>query len=156
VVEAFQLTVNGAAKSVKADPRQTVLEVLREELGLTGTKYGCGEGQCGACTVLVEGKPTFSCMTKIGEVAGKKVTTIEGLATGDKLHPVQAAFLEEGAFQCGYCTAGMVMATVGLLRDKPKPTEGEIVEALNGHICRCGGYARQIQAVRRAAGEVKG
>jgi aerobic-type carbon monoxide dehydrogenase small subunit (CoxS/CutS family) len=153
--EAFALTVNGVAKSVKADPRQTLLEVLREELGLTGTKYGCGEGQCGACTVLVEGKPRFSCMTKIGEVADKKVTTIEGLAAGENLHPVQAAFLEEGAFQCGYCTSGMVMATVALLAEKPKPTDGEIVEKLNGHLCRCGGYAKQIAAVRRAAGEVK-
>jgi aerobic-type carbon monoxide dehydrogenase small subunit (CoxS/CutS family) len=152
MMQTYQLTVNGAEKSVKADERQTLLDVLREDLGLTGTKYGCGEGQCGSCTVLVDGKPAFSCTTKIGQVANKGVTTIEGLAKDGKLHPVQAAFLEEGAFQCGYCTPGMILETVALLAEKPKPTETEIVSRLNGHICRCGGYMKVIRAVVRAAG----
>jgi aerobic-type carbon monoxide dehydrogenase small subunit (CoxS/CutS family) len=155
----ISLTVNGEKRQVSVDPRTPLLYVLREDLGLTGTKYGCGEGQCAACTVLVEGKPIFSCLTPIQEVANKNVLTIEGLvkatagATEPALHPVQAAFQEEGAFQCGYCTPGMILGTVALLAENPHPTDEQIVSKLNGHLCRCCGYARVIKAVHRAAGE---
>lgn len=145
------LTVNGRQRPVKTDPQRPLLDVLREDLELTGTKYGCGEGQCGACTVLVDGRPTLSCLTPVSEAAGKAITTIEGLARGDTLHPVQEAFLAESAFQCGYCSPGMILATVALLKEKPRPTEAEIAEALNGHLCRCCGYPRILKAVRRAA-----
>ncbi len=144
-------TVNGARQSVATDPDRPLLDVLREDLHLTGTKYGCGESQCGACSVLVDGKRIFSCRTPIGSVAGKAITTIEGLAEGDKLHPVQAAFFEAGALQCGYCTAGMIMATVSLLASTPDPTDAEIVSGMNRNLCRCGGYARVVAAVRLAA-----
>jgi aerobic carbon-monoxide dehydrogenase small subunit len=146
-------TVNGEKKTVTTDPARLLLEVLREDLGLTGTKYGCGRAQCGACTVLVDGKPTFSCITPISKVEGKTVLTVEGLAKGDTLHPVQEAFLAEEAFQCGYCTPGLIMATVGLLAEKPKPTDDEIVTALDRHLCRCSGYPRILKAVHRAAGQ---
>ena len=146
-------TVNGAEKSVPAEPPRFLLEVLREELGLTGTKYGCGEGECGACTVLVDGRPVRSCRTPVGDAEGKSIVTIEGLVAGGRLHPVQEAFIAEGAIQCGYCTPGMILAVVGLLARKPRPTEAEIVEGLDGNICRCCGYPRIVKAVRRAAGE---
>jgi aerobic-type carbon monoxide dehydrogenase small subunit (CoxS/CutS family) len=126
--------------------------VLREDCGLTGTKYGCGEGHCGACSVMVDGKRAFSCITRAADVNGKAVTTIEGISHGDALHPVQQAFLDENAFQCGYCTPGMIVATVALLAEKPHPTEAELMEYLNAHLCRCGGYANVRRAVRRAAG----
>jgi len=147
----IHFTVNGKPQTVSTDPKRPLLHVLREDLGLTGTKYGCGEGECAACTVLVDGKPMHSCITPAEEVQGKTVTTIEGLKKGETLHPVQEAFLEENAFQCGYCTPGMIMATVAFLAQKPKPTEAEIVEALGGHICRCGSYPRIIKAVQRVA-----
>src|SRR4051812_48638904 len=131
------LTVNGRPTTVKSPADRLLLEVLREDLELTGTKYGCGEGACGACTVLLDGRPTFSCSTRLGDVAGKSITTIEGLAKGDELHPVQAAFLKDGALQCGFCTAGMIMAAAALLELTPSPDEPQIVEAMNGHICRC-------------------
>jgi aerobic-type carbon monoxide dehydrogenase small subunit (CoxS/CutS family) len=123
---------------------------------LTGTKYGCGEGACGACTVLVNGKRTFSCSTPASECAGKKVQTIEGVAKGETLHPVQEAFLAEGAFQCGYCTPGMIMATIALLDHKPDPSDSEIVEWMNTNLCRCCGYPKVLAAVRRAAGKGTG
>src|SRR3954469_14516813 len=145
------LTVNGRPTTVKSPADRLLLEVLREDLSLTGTKYGCGEGACGACTVLVDGKPTFSCSTRMSDAAGKSITTIEGLAKGDELHPAQAAFLDEAAFQCGYCTAGMIMAAAALLERTPSPDDAQIVEAMNGHICRCCTYPRIIAAVRRAA-----
>jgi aerobic-type carbon monoxide dehydrogenase small subunit (CoxS/CutS family) len=145
------LTVNGKACHFSTPADRTLLEVLREELQLTGTKYGCGEGACGACTVLVDGKRTFSCSTSVASVVGKKITTIEGLAKGDQLHPVQEAFMAESAFQCGYCTAGMIMATVNLLERKPDPSDAEIVEWMNGHVCRCCNYANELDAIRRAA-----
>jgi aerobic-type carbon monoxide dehydrogenase small subunit (CoxS/CutS family) len=148
---SMTLTVNGRQRPVKTDPQRPLLDVLREDLELTGTKYGCGEGQCGACTVLVDGRPTLSCLTPVSEAAGKTITTIEGLARGDALHPVQEAFLAESAFQCGYCTPGMILATVALLKEKPRPTEAEIAESLNGHLCRCCGYPKILKAVRRAA-----
>jgi aerobic-type carbon monoxide dehydrogenase small subunit (CoxS/CutS family) len=136
---------------VTTESERPLLEVLREDLGLTGTKYGCGEGQCGACSVLVDGKRVFSCRTSVGRVDGKAVQTIEGLTTGDALHPVQEAFLAENAFQCGYCTPGMIMATVSLLNETPKPTEEQIRSGMNRNLCRCCGYQKILKAVRRAA-----
>ena len=146
-----ELTVNGTRRKIDADADRSLLSVLRDDLDLTGTKYGCGEGQCAACTVLVEGQPTKSCLVKVGSVAGKRVVTIEGLAPAGKLHPVQEAFLEADALQCGWCTPGMILGTVGLLRRTPHPSEAEIVGGLNGHICRCGAYPRIVKAVQLAA-----
>jgi len=148
----IRFTVNGKERSVETEPERALLEVLREDLGLTGTKYGCGEGQCGACTVLLDRKAAFSCLTPVGAAQGRQVITIEGLAGNGKLHPVQKAFLEEGAMQCGYCTPGMILRTVALLESHPKPTDAQIVEGLNVNLCRCAGYDRILAAVRRAAG----
>ena len=145
--------VNGEPRSVATDPDRPLLEVLREDLGLTGTKYGCGENRCGACSVLLDGRRVTSCQTPVGAVAGKAVTTIEGLARGDRLHPVQQAFLDEGAFQCGYCTAGMIVAAAALLARTPAPTDAEIVAAMDRNLCRCGSYPQIVAAVRRAARE---
>ena len=149
------LTVNGTERIVTTDPQRPLLDVLREDLHLTGTKYGCGEGRCGACTVLMEGKPIRSCVTPVSVAAQKRIATIEGLAPGEVLHPVQEAFLQEGAIQCGYCTSGMILSAVALLRDKPNPTDDEIVAGMNGNICRCNGYVKIISAVRRAAGQMR-
>jgi aerobic-type carbon monoxide dehydrogenase small subunit (CoxS/CutS family) len=148
-----ELDVNGTRRPIDADPGRTLLTVLREDLDLTGTKYGCGEGQCAACTVLVDGQPTLACITMVGEVAGKRIVTIEGLAPAGKLHPVQEAFLEADAMQCGYCTSGMILGAVALLRSKPNPSDAEIVAGMNGHICRCGTYPRVVRAIHRAAGK---
>ena len=148
---ALVLIVNGTHKSVQAPPEESLLSVLRNRLELTGTKYGCGEGQCGACTVLLDGRPVRSCQTPVSEAAGKKITTIEGLTRNGKLHPVQAAFLEEEAFQCGYCTPGMIVSTVALLESNPNPQRGDVVGHLSGNICRCGTYPRILAAVGRAA-----
>ena len=145
------MTVNGRRHAVTSDPQRPLLDVLREDLGLTGTKDGCGEGKCGSCTVLMDGKPTLACNTPVAKAAGKTVLTIEGLASGKALHPVQEAFLAERAFQCGFCTPGMIMATVALLAETPEPTAAQITAALDGHICRCCGYPRILKAVRRAA-----
>lgn len=150
-----QLTVNGKPRQVSTDPRRTLLDVLREDIGLTGTKFGCGEGQCRACTVLLDGKPTQACQTTMDEVQGRKIETIEGLAEGAKLHPVQEAFVKEGAMQCGYCVPGMIMATVGLLRRNPNPTTADIINGLNGNICRCCGYVNVLKAVERAANAMR-
>jgi aerobic-type carbon monoxide dehydrogenase small subunit (CoxS/CutS family) len=149
----LELTVNGQKRTVTTDPDRPLLDVLREDLELTGVKYGCGESRCGACSVLVDGKRVFSCMVPATSVAGKSVLTIEGLAQGETLHPVQQAFLDEGAFQCGYCTPGMILAAVALLNDKPRPTDAEIVGGMNRNICRCCSYPRIVQAVRRASGQ---
>jgi aerobic-type carbon monoxide dehydrogenase small subunit (CoxS/CutS family) len=146
-------TVNGQPATVTSDPQRPLLDVLREDLKLTGTKYGCGEGACRACTVLMDGKPVTSCNTPAAKAAGTKIVTIEGLSKGDELHPVQEAFLAERAFQCGYCTPGMVLATFALLSATPNPTDEQITSALNGHLCRCGGYERIIKVVRRASGK---
>ncbi len=146
-------TVNGKAATVTSDPQRPLLDVLREDLKLTGTKYGCGEGACRACTVLMDSKPVTACNMPVAQAAGTKIVTIEGLAKGDDLHPVQKAFLTERVFQCGYCAPGIVLATVALLGETPNPTDDQITGALNGHICRCGGYVRTIQAVRLAAGK---
>jgi aerobic-type carbon monoxide dehydrogenase small subunit (CoxS/CutS family) len=150
-----ELLVNGERRRVDVDPKRTLLSVLREELDLTGAKYGCGEGQCGACTVLVDDVAARSCLLKVGAVAGKSVTTIEGLATGDRLHPLQQAFLDAGAMQCGYCTAGMIMSSAGLLRKSPGADEAEIRRALEGNVCRCGTYARVLSAVRSVSGATR-
>jgi aerobic-type carbon monoxide dehydrogenase small subunit (CoxS/CutS family) len=147
----INFTVNGASRSVTTDPARPLLDVLREDLGLTGCKFGCGERQCGACTVLVNGRPTFSCSTRVVTVSNRKIETIEGLSTGDKLHPLQEAFLAESAFQCGYCTTGMIMNALALLRQKAKPTEDEIRSAMDRNMCRCGTHLRVMKAVARAA-----
>jgi aerobic-type carbon monoxide dehydrogenase small subunit (CoxS/CutS family) len=147
----FVLNVNGREARVRTPPERPLLNVLREDLGLTGTKYGCGESRCGACTVLLDGSPRFSCQLQVAEAEGKAITTIEGLADRDRLHPVQEAFLAEKAYQCGYCTPGMILATVALLRENPRPSDDDIRLALNGHLCRCCGYENIVQAVRRAA-----
>jgi aerobic carbon-monoxide dehydrogenase small subunit len=148
-------TVNGKSRTVTTDPQRPLLDVLRETLQLTGTKYGCGEGQCRACTVLMNGKSTASCITTIGEADKQTIVTIEGLANGDKLHPVQQAFLDEGAFQCGYCTAGMIMGTVALLKEVPQPTDDDIRSHMNRHICRCCSYPKYLQAIHRAAAQMQ-
>lgn len=144
-------TVNGRKRTVTTDPQRPLLDVLREDLQLTGVKYGCGELRCGACTVLVDGQRTLSCRTPVAGVEGKTIITIEGLAAGDALHPVQEAFLAEGASQCGYCTPGMILTTVGLLGQTPKPTDEQIMVAMDGNLCRCCGYPKIFKAVRRAA-----
>jgi nicotinate dehydrogenase subunit A len=146
-----ELRVNGSKVSVDAGSGRNLLGVLRDDLRLTGTKYGCGEGQCGACVVLVDGVPRPSCQTEVGTLEGRQILTIEGLATAAKLHPLQQAFLDVGAMQCGYCTPGMIMAGVSLLQTNPAPTESEIIETLDRHICRCGVYRRIVRAIQRAA-----
>ena len=145
------LNINGRAVPVTAPGEETLLSVLRNRLNLTGTKFGCGEGECGACTVLLNGEPAKSCQTSISEAAKAKITTIEGLEHSGRLTPVQQAFLDEGALQCGYCTSGMVMQATGLLQRVPQPTEAQIVNGMNGNICRCGTYPRIVAAVQRAA-----
>src|SRR5262245_10064650 len=152
----LSLQVNGDRKAVEADGDRSLLSVLRDDLGLTGAKYGCGEGKCGACTVIVDGQRVRSCLTRVETVGNKPVRTIEGLATGDTLHPVQQAFLDCDAMQCSYCTCGMIMAVVGLLEEKPHPTREEIVTGLNGNVCRCGTYPRILAAVEKAAAAMKG
>jgi len=147
---SFRLTVNGQQHTVTTDPQRPLLDVLREDLQLTGTKYGCGEGQCRACTVLMNGKSVASCLTAISEADGKKILTIEGVAQGQKLHPVQEAFLAEGAFQCGYCTSGMILGLIGLLTEKPNATEAEVMSRMQKHLCRCCSYPGILRAVRRA------
>ncbi len=146
-----QLHRERPAEDGERHPQRPLLDVLREDLQLTGTKYGCGEGRCGACTVLLDGQPVHSCNTPVGKAEGKTIMTIEGLAAGEKLHPVQEAFLAENAFQCGYCTPGMILASVALLKEMADPTESQIVTRMNGHICRCNVYPRILKAVQRAA-----
>jgi aerobic-type carbon monoxide dehydrogenase small subunit (CoxS/CutS family) len=148
----IKVKVNGRDVDVRGAGDRTLLEVLREDLALTGTKYGCGEGACGACSVLVDGKRIFSCSTPVSRVAGKSITTIEGLAgDADALHPVQQAFLDERGFQCGYCTPGMIMGAIALLGRKPNPSDAEICDGMNGNLCRCCGYENIKNAVKRAA-----
>jgi nicotinate dehydrogenase subunit A len=148
---ALTLLVNGKEHNLEVSPEEILLYVLRDRLDLTGAKYGCGEGQCGACTVLIDGSAVRSCRTQVSAAAGKKITTIEGLARGDALHPVQKAFVQAEAFQCGYCTPGMILSAVALLEHTPKPTEKQIVRYMDGNICRCGTYQRIVEAVRFAA-----
>ena len=144
-------TVNGSAKSVDVPETTSLLEALRNHLGLMGTRYGCGLEQCGACMVLIDSEPAFSCTRETGTVAGRAVTTIEGVGTPDRLHPLQRAFLDEQAGQCGYCLSGIIVSAKALLDRTPKPTRAEIVEALDKHLCRCGAHQRIIRAVERAA-----
>ena len=148
------LQINGAPREVAADRERSLLSVLRDDLLLTGCKYGCGEGECGACTVLVDGQAVRSCITSLGDCAGKRITTVEGLAPEGKLHPVQQAFVEAGAMQCGYCTTGMIMSGVALLERHPQPTRSQICDGMEGNVCRCGTYARIIAALQRA-GELR-
>jgi aerobic-type carbon monoxide dehydrogenase small subunit (CoxS/CutS family) len=146
-----EVSINGTSRSLPEDRAQPLLRFLREGLGLWGTKYGCGEGECGACTVLLDGLPVPACRTRVSEVAGRRVVTIEGLSRDGRLSPVQRAFAEAGAFQCGFCTPGMVVRATALLRTRPDPEEREIREALEPNICRCGGYPGILRAVRLAA-----
>jgi len=146
-----QLNVNGSLCQIDAEAGASLLGVLRDQLDLTGSKYGCGEGQCGACTVLIDGIPRRSCITPVGTVGLKQVTTIEGLAEGDHLHPLQEAFLEEAAMQCAYCTSGMIMTAVSFLRANPNPTPADISHSMEGNICRCGTHPRIVAAIQRAA-----
>jgi len=148
---AFTLLVNGTEHKIDAAPEETLLNVLRNNLELTGTKYGCGEGQCGACTVLIDGSAARSCRMQVTSAAGKKITTIEGLARGDRLHPVQQPFLDTEAFQCGYCTPGMIVSAAALLERTPNPSQQEIIHNMEGNVCRCGAYARIAEAIHRAA-----
>ncbi len=148
------LIVNGDERTVVTDPTRSLQDVLREEFHLTGTKYGCGEGQCGACTVLMNGRRIRSCVTPVSGADKNTITTIEGLADGDSLHPVQQAFLDEGAIQCGYCTSGMILAAAALLKNNPKPTDQQIIEGMNGNLCRCNGFVKILNAVRRAAAQI--
>ncbi|MHC4678380.1 MAG: (2Fe-2S)-binding protein [Planctomycetota bacterium] len=151
---AITLIVNGQERTVVTDPQRSLLDVLREDLHVTGPKYGCGEGRCGACTVLIDGRRTLACVTPVTRADKKTITTIEGLADGDRLHPVQQAFLDEGAIQCGYCTSGMILTAVALLNENPHPTDEQIVEWMNGNLCRCNGYTKIMNAVRRAAANI--
>ena len=151
----YTLNVNGQAHVVDGEPQDSLLSVLRYELGLTGSKFGCGEGQCGACTVLMDGVATRSCVTRLVAAHGKIVTTIESLSEGERLHPVQEAFVEAEAFQCGYCTPGMVMATVALLETNPNPTDDDIARAMDRNVCRCGTYPRIVRAVKVAAARAR-
>lgn len=151
MARTLSFTLNGTQMSVESDGSRMLAHVLREDLELTGTKIGCGQGFCGACTVLVNGEAVRSCSTPLSEVAGKEVLTIEGLAIHDKLHPVQEAFLDHHAFQCGFCTPGMILSTFALLKKTPKPDRRQVAEALDGNLCRCGAHVRILAAVEAAA-----
>ena len=151
MAQPIKLVVNNQSHTVEADPDTSLLVVLRDFLGRTGSKYGCGEGQCGSCTVLLDGAPRRSCVTPVSAAAGKSIITIEGLEQSGRLHPVQQAFLDAEAFQCAYCTSGMIMSSVALLRQNPSPTPAEIEQALHGNICRCGTHPRIVEAVQKAA-----
>ena len=150
-MRVLELQVNGTKRRVEVEGERALLSVLRDDLDLTGAKYGCGEGQCGSCTVLVDGRAVRSCLTQVASVEGKQITTIEGLERNGRLHPLQEAFLDVDAMQCGYCTAGMIMSGVGLLKKTPNPTEPEILRAMEGNICRCGTYHRIVAAIQQAS-----
>lgn len=152
----ISFNLNGKKTEILIDPGQTLLSVLRNHLGLTGTKFGCGEGSCGACTVLLNREPVRSCIITIGEAANKDIITIEGLAGNGRLHPVQKAFIDHDALQCGFCTPGMIITAAGLLMKNPSPTRQEIIEGLEDNLCRCGAHIRIIEAVATAAKEMKG
>ena len=153
---AVSFTLNGKPVRLEADETRSLLWALRTDFGLTGTKYGCGAGICGSCTVVVQGKAVRSCRTSLGEVQGRTVTTIEGLAVGGKLHPLQQAFIDHGGFQCGYCTPGMILGAYALLSRNPKPTRAEIVREMDAHLCRCGAHLRIVEAIETAAEAMKG
>jgi aerobic-type carbon monoxide dehydrogenase small subunit (CoxS/CutS family) len=154
--EKIRFTLNGKKTEITTEPNQTLLWVLRNQLGLTGTKYGCGTGFCGACTVLINKEPSRSCSLPVSDVAGKDVITIEGLARGGKLHPVQQAFVDHDALQCGYCTPGMILTAAGMLMKNPSPTRQQIIDGLEDNLCRCGAHTRIIDAVETAARQMKG
>jgi aerobic-type carbon monoxide dehydrogenase small subunit (CoxS/CutS family) len=154
--ETISFKLNGKKTVLKTDPNQTLLWVLRNHFGLTGTKFGCGIGFCGACTVLIDDEPVRSCMVPVSETSGKSVVTIEGLAKDSELHPLQEAFIEHDALQCGYCTSGMIMTAAGLLKKNPSPTREDIIDGLEDNLCRCGAHNRIIDAVQTAAKEMKG
>jgi aerobic-type carbon monoxide dehydrogenase small subunit (CoxS/CutS family) len=156
MAKVTELHVNGKDVALDVDGERSLLSVLRDDLDLTGSKYGCGEGQCGACTVLLDGVPTRSCITAVGSVGQRKVATIESLEQNGKLHPLQQAFLDSGAMQCGYCTSGMLMAGFALLQKKPNPSEAEIIRSMNGNICRCGTYQRIVTAIKEGAKALQG
>jgi aerobic-type carbon monoxide dehydrogenase small subunit (CoxS/CutS family) len=150
------LHVNGAKRPIQAEAERSLLSVLRDDLDLTGSKYGCGEGRCGACTVLIDGKAVRSCVTSLGECQGKQITTIEGLEKDGRLHPLQQAFLDAGAMQCAYCTSGMIMSGAALLTKNTQPTNADIIRSMEGNICRCGTYSRIVLAMQKAAETMKG
>jgi aerobic-type carbon monoxide dehydrogenase small subunit (CoxS/CutS family) len=150
-----ELHVNGSKRQINTDPERSLLQVLREDLDLTGSKYGCGEGRCGACTVLLDGQPVRSCTTRVAAAQGKQIRTIEGVAQNGRLHPLQEAFLHHGAMQCGYCTPGMIMSGLALIESNSDPSNDDIVRLMNGNICRCGTYARIVAAVREASQAMK-
>jgi aerobic-type carbon monoxide dehydrogenase small subunit (CoxS/CutS family) len=150
------LHVNDSKHRIETDTARSLLNVLRDELSLMGSKYGCGEGQCGACTVLIDGRPRRSCITPVGATAEKQIATIESMEKNGQLHPLQEAFMEKEAMQCGYCTAGMIMSGVALLEKNQNPSENEIVQFMNGNICRCGTYPRIVDAIRQAAKVLRG
>ena len=154
--EEIQFTINGSFQKITVDGDRALLWVLRTDLGLTGTKYGCGEGLCGACTVLVDDAAVRSCQTAVREIRGKQVVTIEGLATGGELHPVQKAFMAHDALQCGYCTPGMILQAAAFLRQNPEPSAADIMDAMEDNLCRCGAHNRIVRAIQAAASEMKG
>jgi aerobic-type carbon monoxide dehydrogenase small subunit (CoxS/CutS family) len=154
--ETIKFRLNGKNTEAMIDPTQTLLWVLRNHFGLTGTKFGCGMGFCGACTVLIDNEPVRSCQLSVGETAGKNVVTIEGLATNGKLHPVQKAFVEHDALQCGFCTPGMIMNATGILLKNPAPSTQQIKDGMENNLCRCGAHLRIVEAVRTASEEMKG
>lgn len=147
----IELRVNGVKRNVDAEPETSLLEALRDDVGLTGAKYGCGESECGACTVLLDGQPVHACITSLSDAVGADILTIEGLEKDGKLHPVQQAFIDEGAMQCGYCVPGMIMRAVSVLERNPHPTDAEIVRAMSGNVCRCCGYPKMLAAIKRAS-----
>jgi len=155
-LKEIHLTVNNKSYRLSVLPWRTLLEVIREDLGLTGTKEGCGLGECGACTVLIDGRAVNSCLVLAAEVDGKEITTIEGLADGDKLHPIQQAFVDHGGLQCGFCTPGMILSAKALLDENPTPTEEEIKQGIAGNLCRCTGYAKIIESIKAAAENMGG
>ncbi|MGC8817134.1 MAG: (2Fe-2S)-binding protein [Candidatus Hadarchaeum sp.] len=150
-----KLNVNGKNYKVEVKPHWTLLQVIRDQLGLTGTKYGCGTGECGACTVLIDGKPMTSCLVLAASAEGRKIVTIEGISSEGKLHPLQEAFIEEGAIQCGYCTPGMILAAKAFLERNPNPTEEEVRRAIDGNLCRCTGYVKIVKAILKASKKLK-
>jgi len=154
--EKISFSLNGKRTEITTDPSQTLLWVLRNQLGMTGTKFGCGSGFCGACTVLINKEPTRTCMLPVSDIAGKEIITIEGLGRNGKLHPVQKAFIEHDALQCGYCTPGMIMTAAGMLLKNPAPTRQQIIEGLEQNLCRCGAHTRILDAVETASKEMKG
>ncbi|OGQ79254.1 MAG: (2Fe-2S)-binding protein [Deltaproteobacteria bacterium RIFCSPLOWO2_12_FULL_60_19] len=149
--QSLELTVNGQSHELLVDPHRTLLEVLREQLGLTGAKEGCNLGDCGSCTVLLDGKPFLSCLVLAVEAQGREILTIEGLSQNGKLHPIQESFVQHGAVQCGFCTPGMILSAKALLDRNPRPTEAEVKEALSGNLCRCTGYVKIVEAIMETA-----